>query len=358
MFTIAAKGTYPKFTAPPRPSLLARAIKSWQSSQITDGELERALQRGEVEVIAELVAAGCEVVWEGQLRWDSPAYLLGSLKGVVPWVNSLIGEKLPVETEGESPNGNSIPGDPSESNGHHLQRATQVKVKVVDRLSWQRPILVETYRFLSERVPVDLRPVLTGPVSLAQLCDDGYYGEDIYGRIVDIAKALNRELQGLEAIGARQILIEEPLLLSGDLEPTQLAEITGILTSGVASSLFLSASNDITTDIALLEQLPFKGFCIDPHGLDPVALPELIACFTAKEAIIELGVINGRKPHIEDPAAICEIIATWGRAYPPDNIWVSSTGGLGGLTREVAYLKLQSLAKGADLARRELAKDE
>lgn len=358
MFTVAVKGTYPKFTSPPRPSLLARALKSWRTWQITDGELERSLQRAEVEVVAEMVAAGCEVVWDGQLRWDGPAFLLGSLKGVKPSLNRMIGEKLPMVVEGESLNGMSLDGDTSAGNGHHPHGLMQEKIEVIDRIGWQKPILSNTFRFLSDRVPVDLRPVFTGPISLAQLCDNGYYEDDNYQRIIDIAKALNREIEGLVAVGGKHFLIEEPLLLKGDFEVSQLEEITGILTNGISQPIFLSASNEMTTDPELLQALSFGGYCIDSYKLDPASLQTWLTICEEKESIIELGVVNGRKSRIEDPAEICQTLVAWGRAYSPDRLWASTTTGLGGLTREVAFLKLQALAKGAELARRELAKDE
>lgn len=354
MFTTAVKGAYPKYTSPPRPSLVARAIRQWRQKQITGEELERAMQRAEVETVAEMVAAGMEVVWDGQLRWDSPAYLLREFKGVDPWINQMVGVQA-AEPHAES---DSTDTTPFEGNGHQPHAAFQEKVKISGKIEWQKPILADTYRFLAERTPVDLRPVLTGPVSLSQFCDDGWYGNENSQRIIDIAKALHREIEGLVSAGAGRILIEEPLLIAGDVERLLLEETLVTLTDGIVADFFLSAENAVTTDETFLQIIPFKGVTVDARRLDPVEVERIAGRFQNQNKLIELGVIDGRSQRVETPEEVCDRMMNWGKLYNPDLLWVSSTSGLGGLSRETAYLKLQSLARGVELARREISRDE
>jgi hypothetical protein len=73
VFTIAVNGSYPCSPSPPRPQIALRAREDLTGGRITGREYARALERATVEAVAEMVAAGVEVVSDGQIRWEGPA---------------------------------------------------------------------------------------------------------------------------------------------------------------------------------------------------------------------------------------------------------------------------------------------
>lgn len=82
--------------------------------------------------------------------------------------------------------------------------------RVVDKISWKAPILVDDLRFVRRYAEQRTKMTVIGPVTLAyRLVDDGVYGSDeqlAYG----VADALNKELKALAAAGCDLIQIDEP----------------------------------------------------------------------------------------------------------------------------------------------------
>ena len=326
MFTIAVNGSYPKLPEPPRPQLLQRAINDFESGSITDKDLAKAKDRATVEAVAEMVAAGVEVVSDGQIRWNHGAmhicHQLGGFTG---------------EDEiKESDNGN-------------------IKPRPVDRIRWTHPITVDDYRFIAGRSPVDVRPVLTGPFSLARICNSGIYEDDIHSFTNDIARALNREILGLEAAGAKYILIEEPELTLRKEEIENFIEAASLLCDKVEAKVILGTSgSDILGIDTELSDSPFHGF-----GLDMLGGPENDKIFINEhrfnDRILQFGLVNSFDPAVERPQFITRWLMQLAQYHDPELIWVAPTGELGSLPRNIAFFKLKCLYTGVLRARRELA---
>ncbi|NQT35471.1 hypothetical protein HQ587_09795 [bacterium] len=329
MFTIAVNGSYPKTPEPPRPPLLQRAIDDYENGRITDRELERAKDRATVEAVAEMVAAGVEVVSDGQIRWNHGAmhicHQLGGFTGK--------------EEVKESDNGSYKP-------------------RAVDRIKWTHPIIVDDHRFITERSPVEVRPVLTGPFSLARICNSGIYEDDIHSFTNDIALALNREILGLEAAGAKYILIEEPELTFNKDEIANFIEAAFLLCDKVETKVILGTSGgDILGIETELSDSPFHGI-----ALDMLEGPENERAFFDEKRfsgrILQFGLINSYDQTVERPQFIANYLMRLAQHHDPELIWVAPTGGLSSLPRDIAFVKLKCLYTGVQRARRELTRLE
>ncbi len=329
MFTIAVNGSYPKMPEPPRPLLLQRAIDDYENGRITDRELERAKDRATVEAVAEMIAAGVEVISDGQIRWNHGALHICHQLG-----------------------GFTCKEDVKESdNGSYKPRA-------VDRITWTHPITVDDLRFISGRSPVEVRPVLTGPFSLAKICNSGIYEDDIHSFTNDIALALNREILGLEAAGAEYILIEEPELTLNKEEIASFIEAASRLCNKVEAKVILGTSGgDILGIETELSDSPFHGF-----ALDMLEGPENERIFLNENSfngrILQFGLINSYDQTVERPQFITRWLMQLAQYHDPELIWAAPTGGLSSLPRDIAFVKLKCLYTGVQRARRELARLE
>ncbi len=330
MFTTCVNGSYPKIPEPPRPPLLQIAMNDYADGRITDRELARAKERVTVEAVAEMVAAGVEVVSDGKIRWDDDlSYICSRLDGF----------EIVKSQESREP-------------------GCEVRPRVTDRIRWVRPIVEGDYRFISERSPVEVRPVLTGPFSLAGLCDPGVYTDRINDLTCDLARALNRELQGLEAAGARYILIEETLLTSHKSRSDTFLEAAALLCEGISATVMLGTSTgDLVGFEAALEEAPFGGI-----SFDLIEGPENERIMTSANflegRIIQLGLVHSADPRLEGPMEVAQGIMKYARYHDPDLIWVAPTGGLGALPRDRAFEKLTNMYQAVQWTRREMARQE
>jgi len=320
MFTIAVNGSYPRDPDPPRPLILKQALAEFAAGRLTDRELLRARQRATVEIVAELIAAGVEIVSDGQVWSEDPIReLFSSIGGF--------------DCTGERP-------------------------RAVEPVNWRRPLYLDYYRFVAERSPVDVRPALPGPFSLARQCHPGIYGDDLGRLAIDLARALNRELEGLAAAGAEFILIEEPLLVTAKETVAQFSAAAQALCAGVEASLMLGTSGG---DIIGIEEevaaSPFQGIALDlVAGPDNDLLLDNDRLWRGK--IIQLGLVDAGSDEVEGAEAIALNLVRYAAAHDPGLLWVAPSAGMAGLPRGAAFEKLQSLYRGALTARRELARME
>lgn len=329
MFTVAVNGSYPRLLEPPRPQLLMQAIEKHKLGRITDKELARAKDRATIDAVAEMVAAGVEMVSDGQIRWNNfTVQLCRELEGFTTR-----------EDDAESNNGN-------------------IKPRAIARIKWSHPILLDNYQFLANRSPVDVRPVITGPFTLAHSCDSGIYGDDIGSLTRDLARALNRELLGLENAGFKYILVEEPLLLTFKDKIREFTDIAQMLLDSLKTTVMLGTSGGNILSIETeLGNTSFGGFALDllegPENERILTHTELWS-----EKILQFGLVHSFNKNIERPTFIYRTLVDLARFHNPENIWVAPTAGLGSLPRDTAFAKLKSLYAGACRARREIARLE
>lgn len=309
-------GSYPKIPNRPRPAKLRNAIARFDRGEITREELDRIADEVTVEVLAEQAEAGLDLVTDGQIRWeDEQTYLARKLTGVsinglIRWFDTNMYYRQPV-----------VEGD----------------------LAWQEPITVRDYRFAVEHSPKPVKPVLTGPYTLARLSQDRRYGS-VEALAMAFAEALNQEAKALQDAGATFIQFNEPAILQHKDDFPQFRHIWERLVQGLTAEtalyLYFGDLDGIYPQVLDLS--------VSLIGLDFVmgAKNESLlhrSPFTKK---LGLGIVDARNTKLEAPEAIADRIKTLARDLAPDHIHVSPSAGLEFLPREVAQEKLRRLAQG------------
>ena len=309
-------GSYPKIPNRPRPARLRNAINRLDRGEIDEAELRRVEDEVTVEVLEEQAEAGLDLVTDGQIRWeDEQTYLARKLSGV-----SINGLTRWFDT-----------------NMYYRQPVIEAAVAHPD------PITVRDYTFAVEHSAKPVKPVLTGPYTLARLSVDKHYGavDALAGALAD---ALNQEAKALQEAGATLIQFNEPAILQHKEDFSQFATVCRRLVEGltVETALYLYFG-DVEGIYPQVLDLPF-----DLIGLDFVmgAKNEALlksAPFTKK---LGLGIVDARNTKLESADEIVERIRTLAAGVAPDRVHVSPNTGLEFLPREVAQEKLRRLAAG------------
>lgn len=318
--TVTVVGSYPR---PPKEGGVFALRKTLQALDRGDATLEdvsRAQDDLVREVIAEQANAGVELVTDGQVRW---------FDGQTRFADALDGFRI----------GGLIRY--FDNNTYYRQP------EVIGQVRRERPILVDEYRFAAEASPVPVKPVITGPYTLAVLSQDEHY-RDQRALVRDLATALNAEAKDLVAAGATVVAFDEPALsrVPGmpEPEPAVLEEAAASLVDGVeATTVLQTYFGDVTLGEALFD-LPFDAF-----GLDLVAGPAnaVLAKAIPDGKILQAGIVNARNTRVEELDALVRQIRVLAEAVPLERLWISPSAGLEYLPREAAERKLVRLAEAA-----------
>ena len=315
-----AVGCYPKIPNRPRPARLRRAIARRDRGEITAEELAQVEDEVTIEVIAEQVEAGLDIVTDGQIRWDDDqTYIAERLDGFQ--IGGLI-RYFDTNTYYRQPN-------------------------VTAPVRWRQPMLVRDYEFAAAHSDKPVKALITGPYTLAALSTDSHYG-DRRRLTLDIADALNQEAKALAAAGAPIIQVNEPAILRHKEDAPLLQEaISRVLHEVDAETALYTWFGDADGILPQLLELP-----VDVIGLDFVWGPGNWEALkrTAFTKGLGFGIVDARNTKMESVQEIVERIERISELVPPDRLYVNPSCGLEYLPREVAFEKLKRLAEGVRAA--------
>ena len=175
-------GDYPKIGANTRAPSLRTAIGRFDAGQISREELRRVEEEVTREIIAEQVEAGIDLVTDGQVRWeDGQTYFASRIGGFT--INGLI---------------------------RYFDTNTYYRQPVADGpLTWREPTVVEDFQFAVANSARPVKPVVTGPYTLARLSRSEHH-PSLAHLVLELAEVLNQEAQELEKSGATIIQFDEP----------------------------------------------------------------------------------------------------------------------------------------------------
>ncbi|MBI4279061.1 MAG: methylcobamide--CoM methyltransferase [Armatimonadetes bacterium] len=322
-------GSYPKIADLPAPGKWRSGVERLQRGQITAEEMRKIEEEVTLEAIQDQVAAGVDVITDGQIRWeDGQTYFARRLTGF-----SLNGLERYFDT-----------------NVYYRAPVCQGEV------GWTAPITVADYQFARAHATRPLKAVVTGPYTIARLSKNSFY-PNLGALVMALARALNQEIRALEAAGAPIIQVDEPAAASElkrylAADRTLFFEAMAAVTEGVKATLALyTYFGDVGHIYPEILSLPFQVI-----GLDVVAGAknwEVIAQapFTRE---LGLGVLDARNTRMESPAEIAAAVARACRVVSPEKLHVSPSAGLEFLPRGVARRKLDALVSGVRQARESL----
>ncbi len=274
-------------------------------------------------VIEAQIRAGLDLVTDGLIRRRDPvSYVAAHLSGIT------LGEVR-----------DRFPGSGS-----------SYRVPIAEaEIGWTRPALSEDFMFAAHGCARPLKPVLTGPFTLACVAEDRVYG-DRMALAMGLAAALNQELRALQAAGATFIQVDEPALLESKGEFPLFTRIWEVLGRGVSATLCLHLEGGGVEGLYPgLTRLKRLG-CLSLDCRDGRANLDLLAASPVPEDLrLGLGVVDGGTDSIEDPEGIADTLRSLRGLPSPDRILLGTASDLGRLTPEVAEAKLISLARAARL---------
>ncbi len=220
----------------------------------------------------------------------------------------------------------------------------------------------EHFAFLLAHARHAVKVCVTGPQMLAKRATNEFYPSD-KELVFDLADILNGELRRLVDAGCTFIQIDEPVWVGYPQDMPWLVESFNRLVSGVDAKialhvcygnyqlkrLFTGQYDELFP--ALLDvhadQLSMEFAMSDGAGLD------LFRRYPTDKEIV-VGVIDVKSPEIETPEIVAGRIRKALDFIPAERMYVSPDCGMKFMQRARAFAKLQAMAEGTRIVRREL----
>ena len=296
--------------------------------------LEEAQDDATILAIRDMERAGIDIVSDGEMRRESYSNRFATaLEGV------------DIENPGKTVN---------RSGGF------SVVPRIAGAIKRRGPVEVRDVEFLRRHTTKKIKITLPGPFTMTQQAQDDYY-KDEEALALAFASVVNQEMQDLKAAGADVIQLDEPWLQA---RPDRAARygvkainraLQGIPGTTVVHLCFgyAAAVSNKPSGYSFLPQLAdttagqISIEAAQPR-LDLAILREL------KDKTIMLGVIDLGTKKVETPQIVAERIRAALKHVDARRLVVAPDCGMKYLSREAAFGKLQALAEGAALVRREL----
>ena len=233
--------------------------------------------------------------------------------------------------------------------------------RIVGKIRRRHAVEVEDVRFLRAHTNKPIKMTVPGPFTMSQQAQNDYYRTDEEASL-DYAAAVNEEIQDLFAAGADVVQVDEPYMQARPDKARQYG--LNALNRALEGVKGTTCVHICFGYAAIIHARP-SGYSF---------LPELAGCSCGQVSIetaqskldcsallplkdkqILLGVVDLSDMQVESPETVAERIR---RALPyvaPERIIVATDCGMKYLPRAAAFGKLEALAEGAAIVRRELA---
>jgi 5-methyltetrahydropteroyltriglutamate--homocysteine methyltransferase len=305
---------------PPR----TRARELWR---VAEPYLEEALQDATRLAVNDQVAAGIDIVTDGEIRRESYSNFFATALAGVDYEN---------------------PGEALDRSGE------PVKVpRVVGPLRRTRPVCVDDVRFLRSLTDKPIKYTVPGPFTMSQQAKNEYYKSDAECALA-YAAALNEEIKDLFAAGADVVQLDEPYMQARAAKAEQYGiEALNRALEGVKGktavhicfgyAALIHARPPAYSFLPQLARSTATQISIETaqSNLDCSILREL----PGKEIL--LGVIDLSTPNVETVEVVKQRVK---RALPhidAERVVLAPDCGMKYLSREVAYGKLSAMCQAA-----------
>ena len=313
-------GSYPRIGETPELQRHRRAFAQRERGEITEEQFRQIENEVTETAIREQVAAGLDLPTDGQIRWYDPySHLARSLDGVE--INGLL---------------------------RYFDTNTYFRQPVVKGPIRRRgPILLGEYEFARSVSSRPVKPILTGPYTLAQgsILEGGY--REISALVLAYADVLAGEVRDLAAAGASLIQVDEPAILHHPGGVPLLREALAVLAraKGAARLALHVYFGDVAKLYAELQSMPVDVLSLDfTYSRE---LPRLIAA-AGTSKILGLGLIDGRNTRLETPETVFPVLDQVLPKLMDGHGYLSPSCGLEFLPRERARAKLETMRRLKD----------
>lgn len=308
-----------------------RAPEMWR---VAEPYLTQAQDDATVLAMRDMERAGIDIITDGEIRRESYSnHFSSALEGIDP--------AGPGEVVGRTGAKTFVP-------------------RVITRIRRVKPVEVRDVAFARANTDHPLKITLPGPFTMSRQCQNLFY-KDEAELAMDFAIALNEEIRELKAAGADVIQLDEPWMQAFPEMARSFAipainrALQGIEGTTVVHMCFGYA--------AMVGNKP-SGYSF---------LPELTACDAEQISIeaaqpkldlailrelpgktIMLGVLDLGTEEVETAELVAQRIREGLKVIPAEKLVPAPDCGMKYLPRDRAFGKLQALAQGAAIVRREL----
>lgn len=309
-------GAFPKISDEPGGQQLRTALHRSDRGELDAGGLGEVYASVTRSAIAEMEAAGIDVVNDGQLRWDDL---------FAPFARAWSGvSRGPLE--------------------RYYDNNTYFRQPLVEGpLSTDGQTLVADYRFAASVATHQLKAAVCGPLTFATLAIDKHYGS-LEALTFAAADALALEIKSLGAAGATLVDVEEPALVAAPQHVDLAREaFKRLAAAGVPLALhtYIFPADRILESLA---SFPAEQIALDVRSRDTTVLRRLDVL---KDKTVVLGIVDARNTRLETERELVEIIDSALKLVPAERLWLAPTTGLEYLPHAVAAKKLTALVAAA-----------
>ena len=241
---------------------------------------------------------------------------------------------------------------------------------IVGPVSRQKSVFVEDAKFLRTQTDQPIKWALPGPMTMVDTLYDDYY-KDRKTLAFEFAKALNEEARELQAAGVDIIQFDEPafnvfLDEVNDWGIEALERAIEGLTCETAVHICYGYGIKANTDWKKTLGNEWRHYettfpAIQKSSIDIVSLEchngrvpmEVLTLLKGKKIMV--GAIDVASDTIETPEEVAATLREALKYADADKIYPCTNCGMAPLSREIARQKLQALAAGAEIIRKELA---
>ena len=340
------KKLFPTSTAGslPKPSWLAEPETLWSLWKLEGKALLDGKQDALRVSLQEQLAAGIDIVSDGeQTRQHFVTTFIENLSGV-DFENK---KTVRIRDRYDA----SVPG-------------------VIGPVSRQKSVFVEDAKFLRTQTDQPIKWALPGPMTMVDTLYDDYY-QDRKTLAFEFAKTLNEEARELQAAGVDIIQFDEPafnvfLDEVNDWGIEALERATEGLTCETAVHICYGYGIKANTDWKKTLGNEWRHYettfpAIQRSSIDIVSLEchngrvpmEVLTLLKGKKIMV--GAIDVASDTIETPEEVAATLREALKYADADKIYPCTNCGMAPLSRKIARQKLQALAAGAEIIRKELA---
>ncbi len=314
---VAGTGSYPRIGDTPAAQRHRRGYAQRERGEISEGAWQVLEDEVTKEVVAEQVAAGVELPTDGHVRWYDPiSHVARSLANVT--INGLLRY--------------------FDTNFYFRQPVVR------GRLSRTEPVLAREFAVArAAATPRPVKPVLTGPYSLAQgsILEGGY--RDRRALAHAYAEVVAQEIADLARAGASLIQVDEPFLLQHPEDADVVLDTFRVLDAARGDAR-LACYTYFGDALPLYDEL--QALPVDVLGLDFTYSPKLAQRIAEAGSgkTLGLGLIDGRNTKLETAATVYPALD---RVLPRlgGTAYLNPSCGLEFLPRERARAKLDAMVK-------------
>jgi 5-methyltetrahydropteroyltriglutamate--homocysteine methyltransferase len=312
-------GSFPRIGEGYNGQKLRRALSSIDRDEISYEQLLGV----QAEIIREVILLqdelALDLLTDGQISWhDSVSYIMG---------------KLPEVDEGPLTRF-------FDTNTYYRQPIIREKIRK------HKPILVEDFISAQRITTKAVKPVLTGPFTLARLSVNNAYSSEV--RLMEaMGHLIAQEVAALVRSGASVIQIDEPAILQNPQNMSLFRDLLEEIadSKGDARLALYTYFGDAAPVYNQLQR-----FKVDILGLDFTYSPGLqetiISSGTEKE--LGLGIIDGRNTKMETEEEVFPFLEAFSSLSRVDTCYLNPSCGLEYLPRVKAVNKLKNMVRLRD----------